>query len=310
MQSKSVVVVLGTGGTIAGTSAAPGDDGAYSAAQLGIEQLVGAVPALQHVPLECEQVAQLDSKDMSVEVWRALAGRVSQHLARLDVHGIVITHGTDTLEETAYLLHRLLAPSKPVVLTGAMRPATSRESDGPRNLLDAVHVASHPGARGVLVVLAGAIHAGAEVHKAHTHRLDAFDSGDDGPLGRVQDGRVQIQRAWPSGDALGADLLAAAQWPRVEIVCSHAGADGRIVDGLLAQGTDGLVVAATGSGTVHAALEAALLRAQAQGVPVLRSMGVRAGRVAVRDDDRLPSAGALAPAQARVELLLRLLARR
>ena len=125
------IVILGTGGTIAGQSAARTDNVGYRAGELGVAQLVAAIPALAGWPLEAEQVAQLDSKDMSHAIWRALAERVAAHLARPDVAGLVITHGTDTLEETAWLLHRVLAPTKPVVLTAAMRPASALQADGP-----------------------------------------------------------------------------------------------------------------------------------------------------------------------------------
>jgi L-asparaginase len=189
-----------------------------------------------------------------------------------------------------------------------MRPATAAQPDGPQNLLDAVAVASHADAAGVVAVMAGEIHSSLDVRKTHTTRLDAFSSGDAGPLGRVDSGQVRMQRAWPHGHAIGIERLAAPRWPRVEIIVSHAGADGRIVDALLAQGVDGIVVAATGNGTLHGDLEAALLRAQAAGVAVLRSTRVGAGSVQPRSDDVFASAGALTPVQARIELMLQRLA--
>jgi L-asparaginase len=310
MQSNaSKVVVLGTGGTIAGTSADASDNVGYTAAQLGVNLLVRAVPPLADVPLEAEQVAQVDSKDMSHEVWRALALRCAHHLARPDVAGIVITHGTDTLEETAWFLQRVLAPAKPLVLTAAMRPATALQSDGPQNLLDAVCVARAPGARGVVAVLGGQVHGARDVRKVHPYRIDAFSSGDAGPIGCIEEGELRLFRDWPQGDALGVATLPAdeAPWPRVEIVMSHAGADGAIVRALCASGVQGLVVAATGNGTLHHALEAALLEAQAGGVRVLRSTRCRNGRVLSAADEALPSSDDLTPVKARVELLLQLL---
>ncbi|MBX9833301.1 MAG: asparaginase, partial [Burkholderiaceae bacterium] len=148
---------MGTGGTIAGTSAQAGDNIGYTAAQVGVAQLLQAVPGLHAVAsaLHTEQVAQIDSKDMDGEVWRALALRSAHHLADPEVRGIVITHGTDTLEETAWFLHQVLDARKPVVLTCAMRPATALAPDGPQNLLDAVAVALTPGATGVLMVASG-----------------------------------------------------------------------------------------------------------------------------------------------------------
>jgi len=311
MQSARVVI-LGTGGTIAGTAADAADAVGYTAGQIGVAQLVAEVPGLGAAAIECEQVAQLDSKDMDPATWQALAARAAHHLARPEVGGVVVTHGTDTLEETAYLLHRVLAPAKPLVLTGAMRPATALLRDGPQNLLDAVTVARQPRARGVLVVFAGSVHDGGSVRKRDPYRLDAFESVDDGPVGRIEEGVVRLLRPWPHPPVpLGAPVLTAtpaAQWPRVEIVLSHAGADGAVVDALLALGTRGIVVAGTGNGTVHHALAAALERAQAAGVLVLRATRCAAGAVVGNPAGSLPSAGALSPVQARIELQLALLA--
>jgi len=307
------VVVLGTGGTIAGTSASAGDNVGYTAAQRGVAQLVAAVPALAQVPLETEQVAQLDSKDMGYAVWRELAHRIAQHLARAEVAGVVVTHGTDTLEETAWFLQRVLAPAKPVVLTAAMRPATALHSDGPQNLVDAIGIAREPGARGVVAALAGTLHAARDVRKVHPYRIDAFSSGDAGPLGRIEEGRLRRTRDWPeASDGLGVDLLPqdAAAWPWVEIVTSGVQADGAAVRALLAAGVRGLVVATTGNGSVHASLEAALHAAQQQGVAVLRATRCHDGSIieaASAQPDALPSAGDLTPVKARVELMLRLL---
>lgn len=308
-KNASTIVVLGTGGTIAGTSAQVADNIGYSAAQIGVAQLVATVPALAAVPLECEQVAQLDSKDMSFAVWRALALRVAHHLARSEVAGIVVTHGTDTLEETAYFLQRVLAPHKPVVFAAAMRPATALQADGPQNLLDAVQVARHPGGQGVVAVLGGAVHSAHEVRKVHTYRLDAFSSGDAGPLAVVEEGRLRMFRPWPQAQAIGVQALPAegASWPWVEIVSSHVGATGELVRALCTAGVRGVVVAATGNGTVHQGLEAALLEAQSDGVKVLRSTRCSNGRVMEKPADVLPSADELTPAKARVELMLQLL---
>lgn len=305
------IVVLATGGTIAGTATTTTDSIGYTAARLGVEQLLAAVPALSGLPLESEQVAQIDSKDTDLAFWRALVRRAALHLQRPEVAGLVVTHGTDTLEESAYLLQRLLAPTKPVVMAAAMRPATALQPDGPQNLLDAVTLARVSGARGVLVVLAGRVHAGTEVRKRHTHDLDAFGSGDAGPLARIEAGAVRQFRDWPQGTPLGAELADAAHWPRVEIVLSHAGASGALVDALVAQGVDGIVAAGTGNGTLHHALEAALRRAQDRGVAVRRCSRVGAGAVlAAPDDVALPHCGALTPVQARIELMLELLASR
>jgi len=309
--SPRKIVVLGTGGTLAGAAASPQDNLGYAAGQIGIGELLARIPALRGMPLEIEQVAQIDSKDMSFEIWRALALRCAHWLARDDVAGVVIGHGTDTLEETAFLLQSVLAPAKPVVLTCAMRPATALVADGPQNLLDAVAVAGTSGARGVVAVCAGTIHSAVNVSKQHTYRLDAFTSGDAGPIGYVEEGAVRQLRAWPDQPALAGalDRLAGAvRWPRVEIVMSHAGAGAAAAEALVAHGVDGLVVAATGNGTVHHELEAVLLRARDAGLRVVRATRCAQGRVQTTPHDTLPHAGALSPVKARIALLLERLA--
>ncbi|MGE4241006.1 asparaginase [Ramlibacter sp.] len=304
------IVVLGTGGTIAGTAASAGDDLGYTAAQVGVAQLVEGLGGLEGIAIESEQVAQIDSKDMDHEVWRALAQRCAQRLAQADVAGIVVTHGTDTMEETAWLLHSVLDAHKPVVLTGAMRPATSASADGPGNLADAIRVAATEGMRGVAVAFAGQVFDARSVMKVHASRLDAFGPGDAAPLGRVEQGvfrRTRDDLEAEAGSALRLEkLVACTRWPRVEIVLNHAGASGAIVDGLVQGGVDGIVVAGTGSGTVHHSLEVALIRAQGAGLKVVRSTRCPGGQAISRDDDRLP-ASPLPPVKARIALLLDLL---
>jgi L-asparaginase len=330
------LVVLGMGGTIAGRAASADDNVGYRAGEVGVGELLGALPVLPGFALEAEQVCQIDSKDMGPVHWQALAGALDRHLARPEVAAVVVTHGTDTLEETAYLLHRLVGAAKPVVLTAAMRPATALSADGPRNLADALVVAAEAARldwHGVVAVMGGQVWAGAELRKWHSYRVDAFDAGDAGPLALVQEGRVLPLRAWPAGGALGTALVRepVASWPQVDIVTSHAGANGRLVKLLMTAGVDGLVVAGTGNGTLHADLEAALVKAERAGIRVLRSTRSLSGGVVEPSDGagtaridgaappadaravatrRLPSAGSLTPAQARVELLLDLLGQR
>ena len=302
------VVVLGMGGTIAGRAGNALDNVGYTAGQVAVADLVAGL-APEGIAVETGQVAQIDSKDMEASHWQALVAAIEGHLSRPEVSGIVVTHGTDTLEETAWLLHRVLAPQRPVVLTGAMRPATSRQADGPQNLRDALVVAAAREAAGVLVAFAGSVHGGDAVRKVHPYRLDAFSSGDAGAVARVEEGEVRWLRSPPRGRALGAALLAAGPWPWVEIVTSAAATDGRAIDALVAAGVRGIVAAGTGNGSLHHALEAALLAAQRRGVAVLRTTRCQDGRLVEGPlPDALPSAGALTPQQARVELALRLLA--
>lgn len=304
------IVVLGTGGTIAGTGASATSPIDYRAAVLPVTQLLASIPSLAGLPIRAEQLAQIDSRDMSATVWRDLAHRCAELLAQPQVQGIVVTHGTDTVEETAFLLHQVLAADKPVVLTCAMRPATDLGSDGTQNLADAVAVANTRGAAGVLLVCAGRIHDAVHVSKVHNYRLDAFDSADAGPIGFVEDGHVRLVRPWPSIDTGRGNPLArweAAELPWVEILTSHACARGTVVQSLRDAGVAGIVVAGTGNGSLHATLEAALLQAQTQGIRVVRSSRCGAGRVLPGAADRLPSTH-LSPVKARIALQLELLA--
>lgn len=307
------IVVLGMGGTIAGVSPRPGDDRHYLAGQVPVAQLTESLPGAP-VParLMTEQVAQIDSKDIEPALWWRLRARVLDWLAKPDVAGVVITHGTDTLEETAYFLSATVSTDKPVVLTCAMRPATSTAPDGPRNLRDALTVALTPGARGVVVVCAGEVHSAREVQKHHTQRLDAFVSGNRGPLGAIVSDRFEIARDWPttpdfSSSGAIENIVNVSMWPRVDIVTSHAGADGRVVDALVAHGVDGLVVAGTGNGTLHSALADALWRASASGVAVWISTRCAQGGVNLHDDSAWPGTGDLNPVKARIALALELM---
>ena len=314
-------VILGTGGTIAGRASRPGDGVGYVAGQVSVEDLLASIPSMAGLPLEVEQVAQVDSKDMGFALWQQLATRLAFHLRRPEVDAVVITHGTDTIEETAFFLQTVLRPAKPVVFTCAMRPATALVPDGPQNLVDALAVASHPGAQGVVLVCAGKIHSAADVSKVHTYRVDAFDSGDAGPLGCVEEGRVRLFRPWPlASETEGWDPVALQRiqsvqaMPPVVVLTSHADADGTLVRALLscrdaAQGpaVRGIVVAGTGNGTVHQALEAALLEAQAMGVRVVRTSRCVHGPLLTHPGQLLADARSLTPVKARIALALELL---
>lgn len=302
------IVVLGTGGTVSGRAGTSHDNVGYTAGQVGVGELLRGIALPAGVVVETEQIAQIDSKDMDFEVWRRLAQRSAHWLAQPDVQGLVVTHGTDTMEETAYFLQAVLGAAKPVVLTGAMRPASSSAADGPQNLADALAVAATPGVRGVLVAFAGAVHSANDVTKAHTYRLDAFASGDAGPLAYVEEGRLRQLRPWPEAQSdVPLDKLARlGRWPRVEIVMSHAGASGTLVRALVAEGADGIVVAGTGNATVHQQLLDALVYAARTGVAVLRASRCAAGPVLVRADDALPAVQ-LSPVKARIALLLQLI---
>lgn len=312
--SSKKIVILGTGGTIAGQSALRDDNINYLAAQVPIDVLTAHVPGLaSHIEgyvLCTEQVAQVDSKDMNEQVWCRLAQRTAMALAQPDVHAVVITHGTDTIEETAFFLQSVLPADKPVVLTCAMRPSTASDPDGPQNLRDALTVAMDPNAVGVLVVCAGFVHAAAHVQKIHPHRLDAFSSGDAGPLGSVQESHVRwavlpLPCTHPAWDVTG--LSADQPWPQVEMVLNHAGATGAVVHALVQAGVKGLVAAGTGNGTLSHPLTEALQFAMASGVQVVRSTRCAFGPVLAETDAVIPVAQGLSPVKARVALQLSLL---
>jgi L-asparaginase len=313
MQSTAAtVVVLATGGTIAGQAASAASHTGYEAGALDAADLVAAVLPLHALPLEAETLARLDSCDMDDATWQALAARLSWHLARPEVAGVVVTHGTDTLEETAYFLHRTVDATKPVVLTAAMRPATALSADGPQNLFDAVSVARTPGVRGVLAVLAGRVHGGADLRKVHGYRVDAFSSGDAGPVAMLEEGSLRRLRDWPSAPLhpAAARTSLALPWPVVDIVTSHAGGRAALVPALVAAGAQGLVIAGTGNGSVHAQILAAARQALRAGIPVVRASRCQLGAVVGGGAEALPSAGTLTPVQARIELMLDLLAAR
>ncbi|MCF8209237.1 MAG: asparaginase [Rhodoferax sp.] len=319
---------MGTGGTIAGAANSASDNVGYLAAQVGVESLIASLPGLSErlggTGVCTEQVRQLDSKDMDWADLAAIAVRAHDCLARPDVMGLVITHGTDTLEETAFFLSQVLPADllaiKPVILTCAMRPVTSMTPDGPQNLLDAVTLTVSGAGSGVLVVCAGNIHAARDVQKVHPYRLNAFDSGDAGPLGCIEEGEVRWQHDCAFVNRRSADwdmdLLRETAWPRVEVVMNHVGASGAIVRSLCARSTvgdsevSGLVVAGTGNGTLHHALELALLEVQKQGVRVVLSTRCAYGQVIPSGLSALPHANGLSPVKARIALTLDILASR
>ena len=328
--AKPKIVILGTGGTIAGQADASTQGVGYRAGQITVQSLLRAVPDLPQLAagrtdavLDAVQLAQIDSKDMDWNVWRILLQTVQKALADEDTQALVITHGTDTLEETAWLLQAALQPAKPVILTCAMRPATSLQADGPQNLRDAVAVAAS-GVAGVWVVAAGQAHSAEQVLKVHPYRLDAFRSYESGPCAYIEEGRVRWLAAAPAkatGSAPDIErLLNLNALPWVEIVQSGALQSARAVQALLAAGVQGLVVAGTGNGTVHQEMHQALQQARSQGVAIWLTTRCLEGQV-VAEQSALAADGAfvikatdaqsldlvhLPPSKARVALMLQL----
>lgn len=314
MSETTKIAILGTGGTIAGLGSKDGANLGYQAGQIAVADLLDSIQ-LPGLPLDMrlcvQQVAQLDSKDMDVPVWQALVRACEQWLAREDVAGLVITHGTDTLEETAWFLQRVLQPLKPVVLTCAMRPASALSADGPANLRDAIAAVPQLPA-GVWLVAAGEVHGAQWVHKAHPYRLNAFVSTGQAAAAWVEEGRVRWQGLrgdWPVQPPVRAQAwqTAAADWPWVEVIASGAAAKACMVDALVHAGIDGIVVAATGNGSVHRHLLQALQRAQAQGVHVVLTTRCEQGQVVSSAGASWCPVSALSPIKARIDLMLDLL---
>lgn len=299
--AHSRIHILATGGTIAG-EADPASGGArYTAGVRSVDSLVVAVPGLAAVAdISAEQILSLDSKDITPADWRVIRAAALRSLADPGIDGIVILHGTDTMEETAYFLHLSLpAAGKAVVLTGAMRPADHPQADGPANLLAASRLAAGGPAqdKGVLVVMNETAHPARWLVKARTTGLDAFESGRPWLEART-DGRFH-----------GVDVSAL---PRVNILPGYAGAPAELIDACVAAGARGLVLALTGHGSIPAAWLPALRRAKQDGVAILRASRCAGpvSRNANADDDGEGwlTAGDLPPPKARIALMLALAA--
>jgi len=277
-QELPKIAVLSTGGTIA--SRQDPVKGGYVPV-LSAEDLVVAVPAIKKIAqIQAEQISNIPSPDMTAEIWLRLAARVNELLAKPEITGIVVTHGTDTLEETAYFLDLTAVSVKPVVVVGAQRPASDPDSDGPRNLLDAVRVAITPAAagKGVMVVMNGQISSARDVTKTNTNRVETFRGLEFGPLGVADAEMVRFYRAPLQHQTFGID--SATRLGRVDIVMSYAGADGFVIRSLLSEAAiQGLVIAGTGLGDVSSLMFDAIKEARERGIPVVISTRVPTGRI-------------------------------
>jgi L-asparaginase len=278
-QEKPLVWILSTGGTIA--SQFDEEQGGLVPALTG-EDMVKAVPELaDHARIRVEQVSNIGSPDMTPEIWLKLARRANEVLAGPDVAGVVVTHGTDTLEETAYFLDLAVTVEKPVIMVGAQRAPSYGDTDGPRNLLNAVRVAVSPEARGMgtLVVMNGQINAAREVTKTSTIARETFQTLEFGALGVANLGGVRFYRAPLRRQTIAVDDE--RELPTVEIVPHYAGADGRMIRSLLDDGKplQGLVIAATGLGHVNPSMHDAIVEVLMRDIPVVISTRVYTGRL-------------------------------
>ena len=314
--SRPRIVVVATGGTIASQGSSPTQTVGYARASIGADGLIAAVPSIASIAdVRGEQLFQLLSGHVTSENWLALARRLNELAAYDDVDGIVVTSGTDALEETAYWLTLTVRTVKPVVTTGAMRPATALSADGSMNLSNAVALASSRAAHGmgVLVTLNDAIHAARDVMKLRTASPDAFGSPEFGPIGRLQGGVAHFHRRplrKHTADSVF-DVGAIETLPRVDVAYTHIGATRVPIDALVDAGARGIVNAGFGQGDVTPDVLEGLKAARRRGVHVVRASRVPAGTVvangALKDDELdFVAADTLNPQKARVLLMLAL----
>jgi L-asparaginase len=309
------VRVLATGGTIAGAQASATSYD-YQSGAYDVNTLISAVPNLDKLAaITGEQVANIGSQDMNDDVWLKLAKRLNEVLKGADADAALITHGTDTLEETSYFLSLVTKSAKPVVMVGSMRPATAISADGPANIYNGVAAAISPGAkgRGVLVVLNDEIHFARNAVKTNTTSVKTFQSLNRGPAGLVHTGKVEwfepMDRKQGPASEFSVDTL--EKLPRVDILYAHANMSADLIDAAVEAGAQGIVVAGVGDGNMTTPALEALKKAVAKGVVVVRSTRLPAGLVLRNnevDDDELGliASGELNPPKSRVLLQLAL----
>lgn len=280
-QQKPNIHILATGGTIAGTGASSTATN-YTAGQVAIGTLLDAVPEIKNIAnVTGEQIVKIGSQDMNDEVWLTLAKRINELLSTPDVDGIVITHGTDTMEETAYFLNLTVKSDKPVVLVGAMRPSTAVSADGPLNLYNAVVVAGakESKGKGVLVAMNGSILGAASVLKMHTTAVETFQAPNAGALGYILNGKVNYNMVPTKKHTTESvfDVTNLDKLPKVGIVYSYSNIEADMVEPMLKNGYQGIIHAGVGNGNLHKNIFPVLEKARKKGILVVRSSRVPTG---------------------------------
>lgn len=313
-KAKSRIAILGTGGTIAGFIDSTIATTGYTAGAIDIDVLIKAVPQIRDLAdISWEQIANIDSSNMCDEIWLRLAKKIAKLFAE-GIDGVVITHGTDTMEETAYFLNLTIKSDKPVVLVGAMRPSTAISADGPKNLYNAVALVANKEAKnkGVMVAINDKILSARGVVKTHSLNVDAFSSPDFGDLGYIVDGKVFFYNNVTKAHTKNApfDVSKLTSLPKVDILYSYSNdGSGVAAKALFEHGTKGIVVAGSGAGSIHKNQKDVLKELLKKGLKVVVSSRVVAGSVAVSDSDEklgFISAEDLNPQKARVLLILAL----
>jgi L-asparaginase len=313
---KPNIVILATGGTIAG-AAATGTQSAYTSGAVTIDAMVNAVPGIKDLAnIKGEQISNVGSQDMTFDIMLKVAKRINELLPTNDVDGIVITHGTDTMEETAYFLNLVVKSDKPVVLVGSMRPSTAVSADGPLNLYNAVAVAGDPRSSGlgVLVVMNDWIHAAHSLTKTSTTDVQTFLSPLRGLVGVVAYGKSDFYNTppWKHTTATEFDISQVTKLPRVDIIFADVDMSPDLIDASVANGAKGIVIAGVGNGNMNKASVDAAARAVKKGVVVVRSSRVPTGLVGRNvelNDDELGfvASDELNPQKSRILLSLALL---
>jgi L-asparaginase len=315
-QDKPNVVILATGGTIAG-AAATGTQSGYTSGAVTIDAMLKAVPGIEKLAtLKGEQVSNVGSQDISFDIMLKLAKRINELLPTPGVDGIVVTHGTDTMEETAYFLNLTVKSDKPVVMVGSMRPSTAVSADGPLNLYNAVAVAADPNAkgRGVLVVMNDQIHAAHSLTKTSTTAIQTFMSPLRGLVGVSAYGKNDWYNSppWKHTTQSEFDVAQVTKLPRVDVVFGDVDMPPDLIDASVNAGAKGIVIAGVGNGNMNKASVDAAARAVKKGVVVVRSSRVATGmvdrNVEVKDDELgFIASDELNPQKSRILLSLALL---
>lgn len=309
------IQILATGGTIAGSASSSTQMTGYKAGAIGIQVLMDAVPQMkEYANVSGEQVCKISSNNMTDEIWLQIGKRVNELLADKNVDGVVITHGTDTLEETAFFLNLVVKSDKPVVIVGAMRPATAISADGPVNLLNAVRLAASKEAigKGVLIAMNDEINGARDATKTNTTHVSTFKAPELGYLGYINNGKPYFYRESTRKHTNQSefDIQNLKELPVVEIVYGRAGENRVIVDAIAASGAKGIIYAGTGNGSIHNAAEAGLIEAQKKGLVIVRTSRTGNGTVINSlpkwDDEHFLKGDSLSPHKARILLSLAL----
>ena len=318
-QKKPNIVILATGGTIAG-AAATGTQAGYKSGAVTIDAMIAAVPGIQDMAnIKGEQISNVGSQDMSFDIMLKLAKRINELMSSSDVDGFVVTHGTDTMEETAFFLNLVVKGDKPVVMVGSMRPSTAVSADGPLNLYNAVGVAVDPNARGrgVLVVMNDWIHAAHSLTKTSTTAIQTFMSPLRGVVGVATYGKNDFYNSpqWKHTSGSEFNIAGVDKLPRVDIIFACADMPPDLIDASVANGAKGIVIAGVGNGNMNKASLDAAANAVKKGVVVVRSSRVATGSVGrnveVNDDEGgFIASDELNPQKSRILLSLALLKQR